>query len=156
VDLLSFGGTKNGCIAADAVIFFDPAAARDFAFARQRAGHTFSKSWFVAAQFSAYLKDDHWLELASHANAMAKRLADSIQAASAARLAVKPAGNEVFAILDRDLDRKLRDSGGRYHEWAVTGFAEANRPKRGEVLVRLVASFETRTEDVDRFAALMR
>jgi threonine aldolase len=156
VDMLSFGGTKNGCIAADAVIFFDPATARDFTFARQRAGHTFSKSWFVAAQFAAYLKDGHWLESASHANAMAKRLADAIEAAPAARLAVKPAGNEVFAILNRDLDHKLRNSGARYHEWVVTGFAEANRPKRDEVLVRLVASFATRTEDVDRFAALMR
>jgi threonine aldolase len=155
VDVLSFGGTKNGCIAADAVIFFDPAAARDFAFARQRAGHTFSKSWFVAAQFAAYLKDNHWLELASHANAMGKRLADAVEASRAARLAVRPAGNEVFAILNRDLDRRLRDSGARYHEWAVTGFPEANRPKRDEVLVRLVASFATRAEDVDRFAALL-
>jgi threonine aldolase len=156
VDVLSFGGTKNGCIAADAVIFFDPSAARDFRFARQRAGHTFSKSWFVAAQFAAYLKDGHWLELASHANAMGKRLAEAVEAAPRARLAVRPAGNEVFAILSRDLDCKLREAGAQYHEWSVTGLAEAERPQQDEVLARLVASFATRAEDVDRFAALMR
>jgi threonine aldolase len=155
VDVLSFGGTKNGCIAADAVIFFDPSAARDFAFARQRAGHTFSKSWFVAAQFAAYLKGGLWLELASHANAMAQRLADAVEAASQARLAVRPAGNEVFAILSRDLDRRLREAGARYHEWSTIGFAAADRPKRDEVLVRLVASFASREEDVNRFATLL-
>lgn len=155
VNILSFGGTKNGCVAADAVIFFDPAAARDFAFSRQRAGHTFSKSWFVAAQFAAYLKDGHWLELASHANAMAKRLADAVEAAPTARLAVAPGGNEVFATLSRDLDRKLRNAGARYHEWPPGGFAEESRPKAGEVLVRLVASFQTNNEEVDRFAALL-
>ena len=78
VDVLSFGGTKNGCIAADAVVFFKPEMARDFAFARQRAGHAFSKSWFVAAQFAAYLEGDHWLEMARHANAMATRLAKAL------------------------------------------------------------------------------
>ena len=75
VDVLSFGGTKNGCIAAEAVVFFDKAAARDAPFQRQRAGQGFSKNWFIAAQFDAYLKDDHWLALAGHANAMAARLA---------------------------------------------------------------------------------
>jgi threonine aldolase len=156
VDVLSFGGTKNGCIAADAVIFFDPSAARDFPFARQRAGHTFSKSWFVAAQFAAHLKDGHWLELASHANAMGQRLAEAIEAVPRGRLAVRPAGNEVFAILSRDLDGKLREAGAQYHEWSVTGLAEAERPQQDEVLVRLVTSFASRAEDVDRFAALMR
>ena len=75
VDVLSFGGTKNGCLAAEAVVFFDPSAAVGFALARQRAGHAFSKSWFVAAQFAAYLADGHWLDLARHANAMAAKLA---------------------------------------------------------------------------------
>jgi threonine aldolase len=154
VEILSFGGTKNGCLAADAVVFFDRAAARDFAFARQRAGHTFSKSWFVAAQFAAYLKNGHWLELASHANAMGRRLADAVEAAPEARLVIRPAGNEVFAIVSRRLDRKLRDAGARYHEWATTGFPEADRPRGNEVLVRLVASFATRADEIDRFAEL--
>jgi threonine aldolase len=155
VDVLSFGGTKNGCVAADAVVFFDPAAARDFAFARQRAGHTFSKSWFIGAQFATYLKDGHWLDLARHANAMAARLADAIAATDGARLAVTPAGNEIFAILGRDLDRRLRGAGARYHEWPAAALADADRPGSDEVFVRLVASFATSAGDVERFAQLL-
>jgi threonine aldolase len=62
VDVLSFGGTKNGCIAAEAVVFFNPADCRDFGVARQRAGHGFSKAWFIAAQFEAWLDGGHWLD----------------------------------------------------------------------------------------------
>ena len=103
VDVLSFGGTKNGCIAAEAVVFFDPSAAVGFALARQRAGHAFSKNWFVAAQFAAYLADGHWLDLARHANAMAARLAAVLKILPAVRLAVEPAANEVFAVVPRAL-----------------------------------------------------
>ena len=58
VDVLSFGGTKGGCWQAEAVVFFDPAKARDFQFIRKRSGHLISKNRFVAAQFKAYLKDN--------------------------------------------------------------------------------------------------
>ncbi len=74
VDLLSFGATKNGCVAAEALVFFDPDMARDMPFLRKRAGQLFSKSRFVAAQLDAYLSDGLWLDLARHANAMADRL----------------------------------------------------------------------------------
>src|SRR5262249_45431048 len=74
VDVMSFAGTKNGCLAAEAVVFFDPAEAKGFAIARQRAGHTFSKNWFAAAQFDAYFDHGHWLDLARAANAAARRL----------------------------------------------------------------------------------
>jgi threonine aldolase len=156
VDVLSFGGTKNGCIAADAVVFFDPADARDFAFARQRAGHTFSKSWFVAAQFEAYLDDGHWLELASHANGMAARLAAAVEASGRGRLAVKPAGNEVLAIIDGETDRRLREAGAVYYPWPSDCLAAASQPKADEILVRLVASFRTTAEEIDRFTALLK
>ena len=78
VDLLSFGGTKNGCWCAEAVVFMDPKAAREFPFLRMRAGQLFSKSRFVAAQFDAYLKDGLWLDTARHSNAMAARLSKAI------------------------------------------------------------------------------
>ncbi len=78
VDVLSFGGTKNGCLAAEAVIFFDPAHARDMPFQRQRAGQGYSKNWFIAAQLAAYLDDGLWLASADHANRMATRLATAI------------------------------------------------------------------------------
>jgi threonine aldolase len=153
VDVLSFGGTKNGCIAADAVVFFDPADAADFPFIRQRAGHGFSKHWFAAAQFDAYLKDGHWLDLARRANAMGARLARTIERSGSARLAATPAANEIFAIMPREVDARLRAVGAVYYEWPATGSLAGGAPRRDEVLVRLVTSFATSEAEVDAFEA---
>jgi len=154
VDILSFGGSKNGCFAAEAVLFFDAERARGFEFHRKRSGHLFSKSRFVAAQFDAYLQDDHWLDLARHANAMAGRLAAGIEASPGARLALKPDGNEVFAILSRALDRKLKAAGAVYYEWPAAALS-LPEPAEGELLVRLVASFRTSEVEVERFTGLL-
>ena len=89
VDVLTLGGTKDGCFAAEAVIFFDPARARDFGFRRKRAGHLFSKHRFLAAQIEAWLADGLWLELAARANARAAALARGL-AAPAGRHARAP------------------------------------------------------------------
>jgi threonine aldolase len=155
VDVLSFGGTKNGCLAAEAVIFFDPAEARDFGFARQRAGQGFSKNWFIAAQFEAYLKDDHWLKLAGHANAMGARLAAAVRASESARLAIEPDANEIFAILPKAVDARLKAAGAVYHPWSAESLGAA-APGGDERLVRLVTSFQTSEQEVDNFAALLR
>jgi threonine aldolase len=152
VDVLSFGGTKNGCLAAEAVVFFNPADARDAGFARQRAGQGFSKNWFIAAQLAAYLDGNHWLELAANANAMAERLADAIGRSGQARLALRPDANEVFVILTNDADRRLKERGAVYHPWTVESVPVAARPKVGESLFRLVTSWQTTAADVDRFA----
>lgn len=154
IDMISFGATKNGCFAAEAVLFFDKEMARGFAFQRKRAGHLFSKSRFVAAQFGAYLADGHWLELAGHANAMAQRLAKGIEAAAEARLALAPDGNEVFAYLGGDADRRLREAGAGYYEWPAEALGVA-APAEGEVLVRLVTHFRSEAAEVDRFLALL-
>jgi threonine aldolase len=154
VDVLSFGGTKNGCLAAEAVIFFEPGDAAGFALARQRAGQTFSKSWFVAAQFDAYLADGHWLDLARRANATAQHIADAIETSAEARLVRRPDGNEVFAILSQGLDHRLKAAGAVYHPWSVDSLEEGERPNGDEVLVRLVASFSTTAGDVESLAAI--
>jgi threonine aldolase len=151
VDVMSFGGTKAGCIAAEAVVFFDKALARDFAAMRQMAGHTFSKSWFVAAQFAAYLEEGHWLALAGHANAMAARLAGHLRAAPGARLALAPDANQLFAILSAAADRSLRAAGAVYHPWSTAALPDGVRLAPGETFVRLVTSFQTTAADVDRF-----
>ncbi|HET7714090.1 MAG TPA: beta-eliminating lyase-related protein [Bauldia sp.] len=153
VDVMSFGASKTGCLAAEAVIFFNPADSRDFGFARQRAGHGFSKAWFIAAQFDAWLDGGHWLDLARHANRMGARLAQAIGASRNARLAAEPSANEVFAILPRSLDAKLKAAGAVYHPWGIESLPEDERPGPDEVLVRLVASFQTREDEVDDFAA---
>lgn len=155
VDVLSFGATKNGCIAAEAVVFFDRGRARDFGFARQRAGQGFSKNWFIAAQFEAYLKDGHWLDLARHANDMGARLAGAIAKSKAARLAVDPAANEIFAVLSKETDARLKAAGVVYHPWTIDSIAADRRPGPDEVLVRLVTSWQTPQEDIDRFVAVL-
>jgi threonine aldolase len=156
VDVLSFGGTKNGCIAAEAVVFFDPAHARDIAYARQRAGQGFSKNWFIAAQLAAYLDDDHWLDLARHANAMGARLSKAIDTTADARLAFRPDGNEMFVILNREADRRLKAAGAIYHPWSVDYLPLHERPGAGESLVRLVTSWQNTEAEVDRFAEHLR
>jgi threonine aldolase len=156
VDVLSFGGTKNGCLAAEAVVFFNPAHARDVPYARQRAGQGFSKNWFIAAQLNAYLRDDHWLDLARQSNTAAAKLADALSASGRARLAFAADGNEVFAILENGLDEKLRAEGAQYYPWVPTSLPVAERPGPGETLVRMVTSWQTTDADVHRFAALLR
>lgn len=153
VDVLSFGGTKNGCFAAEAVVFFDPAAARDFAYARQRAGQGYSKNWFIAAQFLAYFDGGHWLELAAHANRMAARLAEAIAGSGSARLAHHPDANEMFAVIKNTVDARLRTAGAVYYKWPATGLAI--EVAADETTIRLVTSFQTTEAEVDRFAALL-
>lgn len=154
VDVLSFGGSKNGCFAAEAVLFFDKERARGFEFHRKRAGHLFSKSSFVAAQFSAYLDGDHWLELAAHANAMARRLAAGIQQSVGATLAFRPDGNEVFAVISKAADARLRAAGAVYYEWPPEGLVD--KARQGDfIAIRLVASFRTRAAEVDNFVQII-
>ena len=156
VDVLSFGGTKNGCIAAEALVFFDRDAARDAAFQRQRAGQGFSKNWFIAAQLDAYLEDGHWLALADHANACAARLAAAITASDEGRLALAPDGNEIFMVLSTAADARLREAGAVYYPWPAETLPAATRPSKDEIAVRLICSWQTTTDEVDHFAAVLK
>ncbi|MBX3582090.1 MAG: low specificity L-threonine aldolase [Rhizobiaceae bacterium] len=154
VDMVSFGGTKNGCWCAEAVILFDTDRAREFAFIRKRAAQLFSKSRFIAAQFDAYFEDGLWLETATHANAMAARLAGHIRDSSKARLAWEPEANEVFAIMPVKLAEALQDNGARFYDWHTPhGFGANIAP--GEKLWRFVTGFATAAEEVDRFGDLI-
>jgi threonine aldolase len=146
VDVLSFGATKGGALAAEAVVIFDPARAAYFGERRKRGGHLLSKHRFIAAQFLAYLAEDRWLALARHANAMADRLA-----AKLATVGLKPVwpveANLIFVILPRALDAKLRAAGANYYVRSSDGLDVGT----DNVLVRLVTSFATEDEDIDRF-----
>jgi len=155
VDVLSFGATKGGALAAEAVLFFDPARAAGMAERRKRGGHLVSKHRFVAAQLEAYLADDLWLKLARHANQMADRLAQHLAAAGCP--AVWPVeANEVFVKFSRDVDRRLRQAGASYHPWQTDSLPADLAVGSDEVLVRLVTSFATRAEDVEQFVGLIR
>ncbi|SIQ39817.1 L-threonine aldolase [Rhizobium sp. RU20A] len=147
---LSFGGTKNGCWCAEALIVFDPGKAHDLPFIHKQSAQVISKSRFVSAQFEAYFRDDLWLGLARTANAAAARLADGIRRSRTARLAWEPAINEVFAILPTATAAALRARGAAFYEWPVpTDLALGE----GAELYRFVTSFATTDAEVDAFLA---
>jgi threonine aldolase len=154
VDILSFGGTKNGCWCAEALIFMDPAHADGVPFLHKRSAHLFSKSRFVAAQFDAYLKDNLWLELAEHANKMAKLLAQEISASTTMRLAWPCEANEVFAIMKKAHAEKAQKAGAHFYDWPAPRGMES-LVADDEYLVRLVTSFATTPEQISQFAELI-
>ena len=151
VDVLSLGASKNGALMAEAVVFFDPALAHDFAWRVKRAGQMAAKGRFFGAQFVAWLADGHWLTLAAHANAMAARLAQGLANARHARLAWPAAANQVFAILPAQLAQSLRERGAQFYPWR--GAWQDGDPvlDSNEVLVRLVTSFATTPEQIEQF-----
>lgn len=155
VDLLSFGGTKNGCLAAEAIVVFSPEKLQDLAARRQRAGHTFSKSRFIAAQFEGYLGEGKWLERARHANSMANRLRAGIAASPTARLGWETPANEVFAILPKATIKRLQEAGANFYQWPAQSAPPQRRPTADEDLLRLVTSWATAPEEVERFLELL-
>ena len=156
IDILSFGATKNGALACEAVIFFDPALAQDFAFRRKRAGHTLSKGRLLGAQMCAYLEKDHWLANAAHANAMAARLGEGLAAIPGCRMPWPRQANEVFAILPRTADAALRAAGAHYYDWGARSLPADEAPQEHECFVRLIPSFATLPGSVDRFLTIVR
>jgi len=154
VDIVSFGGTKNGCWCAEAVVLFDLDRAKELAFLRKRAAQLFSKSRFIAAQFDAYFKDGLWLDTARHANAMAARLAAAIEDSTSARLAWLPQANEVFAVMKKAEAERLMAAGAAFYDWhRPHGFD--GHVGEDEALYRFVTSFATTDENVARFEALL-
>jgi threonine aldolase len=143
VDILSFGATKNGALAAEAVIIFDKALVAQFGFRRKRAGHLFSKMRFLSAQLDAYLEEDRWLKHARHANAMAKRLGEGLSRIPGASLAHPVEANEVFVDLPEHAICGLLADGFQFYRWLG----------EGHTLIRLVAAFDTKESDVAAFIA---
>lgn len=155
VDVLSFGGTKNGCWCAEAMVFFDPTAAKDLPYIRKRAAQLFSKTRFIAAQFEAYLEGELWLELARSANAKAGSLSEILRANPRCRLAWETEANEVFVIIDETLADEWIAKGLGCYKWpapedVVDSLAD------NEIVLRLVTSFATGDGEVRRFAELVR
>lgn len=143
VDMLSFGGTKNGLMFGEAIVALRPELAHDLKFLRKQGMHLASKMRFVAAQFEALLTDDLWRQSAGHANRMARLLAEEAGRAGV-RLARPVEANAVFPILPRAAaDRLLKD-------WLFYPWNEA----AGEY--RWVCSFDTTEQDVARFGAALR
>ncbi|MFV1465363.1 low specificity L-threonine aldolase [Phaeobacter sp. JH20_36] len=150
VDAVSFGGTKNGCMGVEAVIFFDPAKAQEFEYRRKRGAHLFSKHRYLSAQMLAYLTDDLWLHNARAANAKAARLADGLRS-KGARFSHDPQANMIFAALPRATHQRLFDAGAVYHLWdgGLEGAADE------EVTARFVCDWSIEDDQIDAFLALL-
>jgi threonine aldolase len=141
VDILSFGGTKNGLVGAEAIILLNPEAATGLDFLRKMDMQLGSKMRFISAQLIALLDGDLWLRSARHANAMARRLADAVSDIDGVRITQPIQANAVFAILDRNAANRIRER-FRFYDW---------NPATGEV--RWMCAFDTTEADVDAFAA---
>ncbi len=155
VDVLSFGATKGGAMAAEAVVFFDREQADFMPERRKRAGHLLSKHRFLAAQFEGYLNDGYWLALARHANAMADRLADGLRACGVPIVWPVDA-NIVFALLPQALDAKLKAAGAAYYVRPKTLAGDDVAIAPDQMLVRLVTSFATVESEIEKFASLVQ
>ncbi|APE42674.1 low specificity L-threonine aldolase [Sulfitobacter alexandrii] len=146
VDVVSFGGTKNGCMGVEAVIFFDPAKAWEFELRRKRGAHLFSKHRYLSSQMAGYLANDLWLTMARRANDNAARLADGLRKAGATFLH-EPQANMIFASWPRAVHRKLHEAGARYYLSGGT----LDGPDAEPIGARLVCDWSVQAEDVDAF-----
>jgi threonine aldolase len=156
VDALSFGATKNGALACEAVVFFDSDRAASFAFQRKRGGHTLSKGRVLGAQMEAYLADGLWLRLAARANAAASELAAGLLSAPDVRKAWPTEANEVFVVAPSERAAAWRAAGARFYDWPTRSLAGEFAPRSGETLLRLVTSFDTSRAEIDALVALAR
>lgn len=143
VDVLSFGGTKNGAMGAEAVVFFRPELARDFRFRRKQGMQLASKMRYLAAQFTALLSGDLWLSNAQHANRMAKLLEAAVSRIPGVKLVYPVQANGVFAQVPREVIAKLQE---RYffYVWDETAS-----------VVRWMCSWDTTEEDIHDFAGYL-
>jgi threonine aldolase len=148
VDALSLGLTKNGGMAAEAVVLFEDGRTRELAWRCKRAGQLLSKGRFLGAQFEAALQDGLWLSLAARANASAARLAAGLAEVPGVEIAGPVESNAVFAVFPEGVEQSLREAGVAFLRWTYPGDRWNGR------LRRLMTSFQTRDADITKLLAL--
>ena len=141
VDVMSFGGTKNGALLAEAIIFFKPELARDFERIRKRAGQLASKQRFISAQLLALLEENLWIKNAAHANAMAARLGHGLLKIPHISILNTIEANSLFVQMPPNIAKALLEKGHYFYDWPVLG----------NTIYRLVTSFSTTTAEIDEF-----
>ncbi|HAQ21801.1 MAG TPA: threonine aldolase [Prolixibacteraceae bacterium] len=144
IDVLSFGGTKNGMMMGEAVLFFNPGLSKNSKYIRKQSMQLFSKMRFVSAQFLAYFNNDLWKKNASHSNQMAKLLEKQVREIPAIQLTQEVEANGVFAIVPREIIPQLQEK-YFFYLWDE---------RRSEV--RWMTSFDTQEEDILNFVALIK
>lgn len=147
VDVVSFGGTKNGCMGVEAVVFFDPAKAWEFELRRKRGAHLFSKHRFLSAQMAGYMQDDLYVTMAQQANENAAYLADGLRKAGATFLH-SPDANMIFASWPRGVHQKMKDAGAQYYIWNGTLEGDDSEEHIG---ARLVCDWSIGKDAIDQF-----
>lgn len=144
VDIVSFGGTKNGLMLGESVVFLNPELAKDYKYRRKQGLQLCSKMRFIAAQFDAYLKDELWRRNASHSNAMAKILYDKVKDIDGVTVMYPVQVNSVFVKLPRHIWTELQKE-YFFYDWDYDND-----------VVRWVCSFDTTEEDIDDFVKVLR
>ncbi|MCX6663183.1 MAG: beta-eliminating lyase-related protein, partial [Euryarchaeota archaeon] len=144
VDVLSFGGTKNGMMFGEAVVFFDKELSKNFEFIRKQGMQLASKMRYISAQFSAFLSADLWLQNAQHANEMAQLLAKELERIPGLQITQKVEANMVYAIIPNHCITTLQK---HYY---------FHRFNERTCEVRLMCSFTTKKEDILGFAQALR
>jgi threonine aldolase len=144
VDILSFGGTKNGMMYGEAIVFFKPELAEDFKYRRKQGMQLSSKMRYIAAQFSAFLDNKLWKENARHANRMAQKLYLAVKDIPGVEVTQQVQSNAVFAIIPPTTIEKLQQE-YFFYVW------DEDRSE-----VRWMCSFDTTEEDIEGFASLLR
>lgn len=146
VEVLTFGVSKNGALAAEVVILFDKRLAAEFAFRRKRAGQLISKGRLLSGQLEGYLRDGLWLKLAAHANAMAQQLSEGLSGLPGVRLVHPTEANEVFVQLPEAVIQALSAAGFQFYRW----------PEDDSTTLRLVTAFDTSPQEVAALIAAVR
>jgi len=153
VDVVSFGGTKNGLMGVEACLIFDPKLAWEFELRRKRGGHLFSKHRFLSAQMKAYLTGDLWREMAISANASCTRLAEGLHGHNTAELLYEPQANMIFVNLPRRDHQRLMAAGAVYY---TMGGDPATGDPDEMIPARLVTDWSMTNEGVDQFLQILR
>ena len=150
VDALSFGGTKNGLMGVEGVIFFDPKHAWEFELRRKRGAHLFSKHRYFSAQMLAYLTDDLWLDLARRANGNFARLKAGLETIPDVHFRGNPDGNMTFFDMPRALHKRAEAEGAVYYWDDVEG------PMDQMIMGRLVCDWSITHELIDQFVDCLK
>lgn len=144
IDVLSFGGTKNGLMYGEAIVFFNSQFTEHFKYQRKQGMQLASKMRFIAVQFDRYLKDNLWLENARHANRMAHLLAEKVRLIPGVRITQKVEANAVFATIPDEIIAPLQEE-YFFYVW--------NEPASE---VRWMCSYDTTEDDIDKFTTCIR
>jgi threonine aldolase len=151
IDCVCFGGTKNGLMGVEAVVFFDPSHAWEFELRRKRGAHLASKHRYLSAQMEAYLEGDLWHELAGMANASGQRLADGLRKSNVVTFPFEPEANLMFFEAPRGLHKKVQAAGAQYY---VMGSLDGDDDE--PVMGRLVCDWSVGFDGVDAFLAALK